>query len=86
LFAGAGRRHVVALSADRKTDLIMMAADILSRARADRVIREIGATSDAATFKTRNVEENSFLQELLAGTIVHAQIDSRTGNLCVTPR
>jgi hypothetical protein len=76
----------MALSRDRKTALIITAAEILRRARVDRIIREIGAHAEDVTLRTTGLDENTFLESLLADTIVVAEVDSHTGNLRVTPR
>jgi hypothetical protein len=76
----------MALSRRRKSDLIILAADILKRIPADNLIREAGATAARETFPTMSPEETRFVEELLDNTIAFTGRDTRTGELCVGPR
>jgi hypothetical protein len=73
------------LSRETKTDLIILAAEILKDARADREIKDAVQTAgpDKAHHR-RNHDENVFLEGLLADTIVFTELDHQ-GILRVAP-
>jgi hypothetical protein len=74
------------LSRETKTDLIILAADILKDARADREIRDaVGTAGPSKAHSRKNPDENVFLAGLLADTIVFVELDHQ-GILRVAPR
>lgn len=75
------------LSRERKTDLIIEAAEILRDASADREIRQaIGSSGPGRVSSRRPQEELDFLAALLDGTIVFVNQDPVTGMLQIAPR
>ena len=76
----------MALSRERRSDLIILAADMLRRIPTDRLIREVGASAAGATFQTLSRDEIDYVEELLDNTIAYTERDSHTGNLGVGPR
>ncbi len=74
------------LSWETKTDLIILAADILKNARADREFMDAVRTAGPGkAYSRKNPDEIVFLEELLADTIVFTELDHQ-GILRVAPR
>lgn len=74
------------LTRQRKSQLIILAADILNRVLSDNVIREVGGSTGGQSFGPMTSEESRFVEELLDNTIVVTGRHPQTGDLHVNPR
>jgi hypothetical protein len=75
----------VALTRQRETALIILAAKILERVPADRAIHDAGGTTSSQLFQHMSPDETTFVETLLRDTIVVTARDP-DGTLRVAPR
>ncbi len=76
----------MALSRERKTDIIVLAADMLTNARADRLTRDaVETVGPGRMYPAMPQSEIDALADLLEGTIVYFE-QGPDGMLRVTPR
>jgi hypothetical protein len=75
----------MALSRQRKTEIIIRVAGLLERMPADKAIHAAGGTTQDDMFRGLNHEDVSFVENLLEGTIAATARDLQ-GNLRVWPR